>query len=81
LENRLITIGKSDTAEIKLKGFFAPKVAAVVNRNGEGYSITSATGDKKLLVNGNPISGAYQLKPFDIVEVASLRLQFSIQEK
>ncbi len=80
LEKKLVTIGKSDTAEIKLKGFFAPKVAAVINRTGEGYFITPAAGEKKLLVNGRPINSAHPLKPLDIIEVASLRLQFSFRE-
>jgi pSer/pThr/pTyr-binding forkhead associated (FHA) protein len=80
LEKKLVTIGKSETAEIRLKGFFAPKVAAVINRTREGYFITPAAGNRKLLVNGSPIAGARQLKPFDIVEVASLRWQFSFQE-
>lgn len=80
LEKRLVTIGKADTAEIKLKGFFAPKVAAAINKTNEGYFITPAGDNKKLLVNGAPIAAAYHLKPLDIVEVASLKLQFSFRE-
>lgn len=80
LDKRLVTIGKADSAEIKLKGFFAPKVAAVINRTKDGYYITPAAGEKKLLLNGRPISGASQLKPLDMIEVASLRLQFSFRE-
>lgn len=79
LDKRVITIGKSDAAEIRLKGFFAPKVAAVVNRTNDGYFVTPAAGEKTQ-VNGRPIAGACQLKPLDIVEVAGLKLQFSFQE-
>lgn len=79
LEKRVISIGKADTAEIKLKGFFAPKVAAVINRTREGYFITPAAGEKTL-INGRPITGAYLLKSLDIVEAGSLKLQFSLGE-
>jgi hypothetical protein len=80
LDKRLMTIGKAENAEIRLKGFFAPKVAAVINRTKDGYFITPAAGEKKLLLNGRAISGASQLKPLDIIEVSSLRLQFSFKE-
>lgn len=80
LDKKLVTIGKAESAEIRLKGFFAPKVAAVINRTGEGYSITSAIGDGKIMVNGSPVSGARQLRPLDIIEVSSLKLQFSLKE-
>lgn len=80
LEKKVVTIGKSDTAEIKLKGFFAPKIAAVINRTGDGYFITPAAGEKKLLVNGRPLTGSCLLKPLDVVEVASLQMQFTLKE-
>lgn len=80
LDKRLVTIGKSDEAEIRLNGFFAPKVAALINKTREGYFITSATRWRKLLVNGTQISEGHPLKPADIVEIASLRARFSFRE-
>ena len=80
LDKRLVTIGKSAQAEIRLKGLFAPKVAALINKTREGYFITSATRWRKLLVNGTPISEGHPLKPTDVVEVASLRARFSFSE-
>lgn len=80
LDKRLVTIGKSAGAEIQLKGFFAPKVAALINKTREGYFITSATRWRRLLVNGTPISEGHPLKPSDIVEIASLRATFSFWE-
>jgi len=80
LDKRLVTIGKSAEAEIRLKGLFAPKVAALINKTREGYFITSATRWRKLLVNGTPISEGHPLKPADMVEVASLRARFSFWE-
>lgn len=80
LDKRLVTIGKSAEAEIRLKGFFAPKVAALINKTREGYFITSATRWRKLLVNGTQISEGHPLKPSDVVEIASLRARFSFLE-
>jgi pSer/pThr/pTyr-binding forkhead associated (FHA) protein len=80
LDKRLVTIGKSAEAEIRLTGFFAPKVAALINKTREGYFITSATRWRKLLVNGTPISEGHPLKPSDVVEIASLRARFSFWE-
>jgi pSer/pThr/pTyr-binding forkhead associated (FHA) protein len=80
LDKRLVTIGKSAEAEIQLKGFFSPKVAALINKTRDGYFITSATRWRKLLVNGTQTSEGHPLKPADIVEIASLRARFSFLE-
>jgi len=40
LTGRLSMIGKSDQATIKLKGWFAPTVAAVINRKDSGYTVS-----------------------------------------
>jgi pSer/pThr/pTyr-binding forkhead associated (FHA) protein len=80
LDKRLVTIGKSAEAEIRLKGFFAPKVAALINKTRDGYFLTSATKWRKLLVNGSRISEGHPLKPSDVVEIASLRARFSVLE-
>jgi pSer/pThr/pTyr-binding forkhead associated (FHA) protein len=79
LKDRVSTIGKDDSAVIRLKGFFAPQVAALVNRRKEGYFI-SPSGGKSIKVNGREISNRYDLKDGDIVEVSSLKMQFYIKE-
>jgi len=79
LKERVTTIGKEDNAGIRLKGFFAPKVAALVNRRKDGYFITPS-GGKDLKINGEDIAHRYDLKDGDIVEVASLKMQFYVKE-
>jgi pSer/pThr/pTyr-binding forkhead associated (FHA) protein len=79
LSMRLTTIGKSAQAEIRLRGFFAPKVAALIKKTSEGYFITPSSRWRKLLVNGIPASKDHPLRPADIVEIASLRVQFSLR--
>jgi pSer/pThr/pTyr-binding forkhead associated (FHA) protein len=75
LKERVTTIGKDESAGIRLRGFFAPKVAALVNRRKEGYFVTTS-GDKELKVNGSQVGQRYDLKDGDIVEIAGLKMQF-----
>ena len=42
LSGKLTVIGKSDMASIKLKGWFAPKVAAVINKRDGKYFIAAS---------------------------------------
>jgi pSer/pThr/pTyr-binding forkhead associated (FHA) protein len=79
LKERITTIGKEDAAGIHLKGFFAPKVAALVNRRKDGYFITPS-GGKPLKVNGQEISTKHDLKDGDIVETSGLKMQFYLKE-
>jgi pSer/pThr/pTyr-binding forkhead associated (FHA) protein len=79
LKERVSAIGKEEGCAIQLKGFFAPKMAALINRRKEGYFITPS-GGKDLKVNGREIDRRYDLKDGDVVEVASLKLQFYLKE-
>ena len=79
LKERVSSIGKEDGSAVKLKGLFAPKLAALVNRRKEGYFITPA-GGKELKVNGKTIDRRCDLKDGDLVEVANLKLQFYLKE-
>jgi pSer/pThr/pTyr-binding forkhead associated (FHA) protein len=80
LKDRITTIGKDDAALIHLKGFFAPKVAALVNRRKEGYFINPSSG-KDLKINDQKVAQRYDLKDGDIVEIGDLKMQFYIKEK
>lgn len=79
LKERVITIGKEEGAGIRLKGFFAPKVAALVNRRKEGYFI-NPPGGRSMKINGADVSSRYDLQDGDLVDVAGLKLQFYIKE-
>lgn len=76
---RVSAIGRQKGSVIRLKGFFAPRVAALVNRRKEGYFITPS-GGKELKVNGNGIAQRYDLKDGDIVDVGKLKLQFYLKD-
>ena len=67
-------IGKSETALVRLKGWFKPKVALAIARKGDVYSATSIRG--KTTINGQPLTGKQDLKEGDVVEVSGLTLEF-----
>ena len=77
LSGKLTVIGKSDMASIKLKGWFAPKVAAVINKRDGKYFVAASEKDVRVKVNDAEISGPKELNDGDIIEVAKVRLSFS----
>jgi pSer/pThr/pTyr-binding forkhead associated (FHA) protein len=75
LNDKLTVVGKSGMATVKLKGWFAPKAAAQINRRDDNsYYIGGA--DKIPTVNGQPITRPTKLSSGDIIEVAGIQLEF-----
>lgn len=77
LSGKLSVIGKSEMASIKLKGWFKPKVAAVINRREGKYFIAASEKDQKVKVNGALISGQHELSEGDMIEVAGISATFN----
>jgi predicted component of type VI protein secretion system len=80
LTSKLTVIGKSDMASIKLKGWFAPKVAANVMKREAKYVIAAADKDQKVKINGDEVSGQHELSEGDLVEIAGITMQFKFKE-
>jgi predicted component of type VI protein secretion system len=80
LTSKLNVIGKSDMASIRLKGWFAPKVAAVINRREHKYFIAASEKDIKVKVNGEQIAGQKELAEGDMIEVAGIKASFSFAD-
>ena len=74
-------IGSHDNATVKLGGWFAPKRAALLNRQGGGYAVTMSEEGKKVLVNGAAIQSATALKDGDLIEVSGVTLHYSTKEE
>lgn len=74
LNNKLTVIGKSEMATVRLKGWFAPKVAAQINKRDDGYYI--GTADKVPSVNGQAIHGPTKLSDGDTIELGKVKLSF-----
>jgi hypothetical protein len=78
LSSKLTVIGKSDMASVRLKGWFAPKAAAQINKRDDGYYISTA--DRIPKVNGSPIRGMTKLHEGDTIEVAGVKFSFLFTE-
>jgi pSer/pThr/pTyr-binding forkhead associated (FHA) protein len=75
----LTYIGKGETAAIKIKGFFAPDIAALVSKRQSGYLLT-AVKDGYPKLNNNSVSGQVQLKEDDIIEAGGIKFLFQMKE-
>ena len=80
LSSKLNVIGKSEMASIKLKGWFAPKVAAVINHREHKYFIAASEKNVKVRVNEALITGQHELHEDDVVEVAGVKMTFTFAE-
>lgn len=80
LTDRIVSIGKDKKALIRLKGFFAPHVAALINRRKEGYFITPTGSGKTPRINGKDLAGQYMLKDGDILDIGKLKMQFYFKD-
>lgn len=81
LTGKLTVIGKSDMATIKLKGWFAPNVAAIITRRDAGYQIASQDKGAKVKVSGAdvPSGGHHDLAEGDTVEVSGVKMTFTLE--
>lgn len=76
LQKKLAIIGRREDADVKLKGVFEPKVAALITRKPSGYAILPEA-KARVRINGQVISQRTDLKDGDVIEIGSLKLLFS----
>jgi FOG: FHA domain len=79
LTSKMCVIGKSDMASIKLRGWFAPNMAAIISKRDSAYVISASEQATKVIVNGQEISGQRTLGEGDIIEVAKIKMRFGLQ--
>lgn len=79
LSKPMTYIGKSETAAIKIRGMFAPDIAALISKRVNVYFITAVkNGYPKL--NGSALSGQMELKNDDLIEMAGIKFLFKLKE-
>jgi len=74
LSSKLTVIGKSAMATVRLRGWFAPQVAAQISKREDGYYL--GRGDRVPKINGEPITSLTRLNDGDLIEVGGVRLNF-----
>jgi len=78
LIKKITIIGAREDADIKLKGTFAPKVAALINKKPSGYSMIPSEEKSKVKINSRRITKQTTLADGDVIEIGSEKLLFSI---
>ena len=67
-------IGKSDTALVRLYGWFKPAVAVAIARSNDGYVATRMGG--RITINNEPLEKRQALQEGDVLNVNGLVLEF-----
>jgi pSer/pThr/pTyr-binding forkhead associated (FHA) protein len=80
LTSKLSVIGKSDMASVKLKGWFAPRVAAVINRREGGYNIAPSDKAGAAKINSEVLSAPRELREGDMIEIGRVKMRFDFRE-
>jgi len=79
LDAHTSVVGKSDNALVRLQGWFKPKEAIAIARNGGSYVATGLSGTT--LINKQRLSGRHTLANGDVLEVGGLTLEFRLEAK
>lgn len=78
LSNKLTMIGKSPMATVRLRGWFAPQVAAQISKNQNGYYLGGNARSPK--VNGERVKPPVLLNDGDEIEVGGVLLKFMYRD-
>jgi predicted component of type VI protein secretion system len=77
LLSKLVVIGRSPLATIRLKRWFAPQTAASIHHREDGYFIAQAGSKARIRINGAEMAAAQQeLKAGDTIEVGGITATF-----
>jgi len=77
LSSRITTIGRDPSSDIVVKGMLVDPTTATIRKEPGGYSLNFISGLAKLKVNDKLVRESVLLKDLDIIEVGSVKLQFS----
>ncbi|MBF0120266.1 MAG: FHA domain-containing protein [Desulfobacterales bacterium] len=80
ISKKIIKIGKNPSSDIISKGLLVGQTAATISKRPNGYYLSYVEGMAKVKVNNETIKEAVLLKEFDVVEVGSVKLQFTFKE-
>ena len=78
LSGKLTVIGRSEMATVRLRGWFAPRVAAQIHKREDGYYL--GLGERIPAVNGQTIECATRLRDGDVIQIGRVRLHFAYRD-
>jgi len=77
LTRKITTIGKDPSSDVVVKGLLIDPTTATIRRETDGCYLTYISGLTKPKINDKPITEPIRLKTGDIIEIGSVRLQYS----
>jgi pSer/pThr/pTyr-binding forkhead associated (FHA) protein len=80
LSSKLSVIGKSELASIRLRRWFAPRIAASIHQRENGYFLVATGKNSKVRVNNTVVvDGQQELKAGDEIKVAGITATFDYE--
>ena len=78
LTQKITSIGKDPTSDIVIKGLLINPTAVIITQKADGFHLSNIGGRPKPKVNNEPVKKSIILYDEDIIEIGSVRLQFSV---
>ena len=79
LTKKITSIGKDPTSDIVIKGLLVSPTAVIITKKADSFDLSNIGGRPQPKVNGEPIKKSISLYDQDIIEIGSVKLQFSLE--
>lgn len=76
LTDRPFRIGADPAADLVIRGWFVPPLAAVISREEDGWHLTPAARWPRVRVNGETLRAPRRLLRLDVITIGRLALQY-----
>jgi pSer/pThr/pTyr-binding forkhead associated (FHA) protein len=80
LTRKITSIGKDPTSDIVVKGMLINPTAVIITKKADGFHLSNLGGRPRPKVNDEPVKKSIVLYDQDIIEIGSVKLQFSLEE-
>jgi pSer/pThr/pTyr-binding forkhead associated (FHA) protein len=80
LTRKITSIGKDPTSDIVIKGLLINPTAVIITKKADGFYLSNIGGRPKPKVNGEPVKKSIAVYDQDIIEIGSVKLQFSVEK-
>jgi len=80
LAKKMMKIGKASDSDIVVSGLLTGKNAATISLRPNGYFFSYVGGISKPRVNEDVVSGSIKLKEYDIIQIGSAKMQFTLKK-
>ena len=77
LQKKITTIGKDPSSDIVVKGMLVDPTTAIIRKEPAGNYLNYISGLNKPKVNDQAVKESIRLKDLDIIEIGSVKLQYS----